>query len=275
MSSADNSAPHSVPHSNNSNITSILSLCSKVTLDGTNYNDWMRNIKMALRFKNKEYVLDTELIEVDPETATTEEYASYKKHVDDVTKVACIMIATMNPKFQRFYEDYWPYEMHKDLAEKFCKRARVEKCEKLGMLVDEELATDMVLNSLPSSYDQFRLAYHLKNTQTSLIKLHNMLQTAEDGLKGKSVPSASTSVLAIGQGKGKKRKDPPNQNWRENVQVWSSSNVPRAKSSSIPRVVNPKDVGCFYCKEKGHWKRSCPQYLQDVKDGKDVVFTYV
>ncbi|KAI3504355.1 hypothetical protein L1887_32956 [Cichorium endivia] len=161
--------------------------------------------------------------------------------------------------------------MHKDLAEKFRKQARVERCEvvkaftngkpkdgesicahvqrmsgyvdrliKLGTPVDEELAVDIVLNFLPT----------------------------ENRLKGKSVPSVSQPVLAIGHGKGKKRKGPPKQNWREKVQVGSSSNAPRAKSSGIPHVTNPKEADCFYCKEKGHWKRSCPTYLQVIKDGK-------
>ncbi|KAI3790215.1 hypothetical protein L2E82_03091 [Cichorium intybus] len=117
MSSADQSAPHS-----NSSVPSILSLCSKVQLNGTNYNDWIRNIKMDLRYENKEYVLETELVDIDPETATPEEIASYQKHSDDATKVACIMIATMNPELQRIYEDYWPFEMHKELTEKFQKQ---------------------------------------------------------------------------------------------------------------------------------------------------------
>ena len=25
---------------------------------------------------------------------------------------------------------------------------------------------------------------------------------------------------------------------------------------------------CFYCKETGHWKRNCPKYLADKKDGR-------
>ncbi|KAI3791050.1 hypothetical protein L2E82_04605 [Cichorium intybus] len=95
-----------------------------------------------------------------------------------------------------------------------------------------------------------------------------MLRTAEDGMKGKSVPSVSQPVLAIGGGKEKKRKGPPNQNWKEKVRVRSSINGPRPRSSSVPHNANPKEADCFYCKEKGHWKRSCPKYLQDLKDGK-------
>ncbi|KAI3680369.1 hypothetical protein L2E82_50354 [Cichorium intybus] len=263
------SSDQSVPHSNPGNVTSILSLCSKVTLDGTNYNDWIRNIKMTLRFEHKEYVLETELVEVDPDTATPEEIASYTKHSDHATKVACIMIATMNPELQRIYEDYWPYEMHKELAEKFRKmQGYVERLRKLEMPVHDDLAVDIVLNSLLSSYDQFTLAYHLNNSQATLAKLHRMLRTAEDGMKGKSVLLVNPPVLAIGSGKGKKRKGPPKQNRREKTHVGTSNNAPRAKSFGIPHITNPKEADCFYCKEKGHWKRSCPRYLQDIKDGK-------
>ncbi|KAI3739397.1 hypothetical protein L2E82_29801 [Cichorium intybus] len=254
---------------------------------------------MALRFEHKEYVLETELVEVDPNTATPEEIASYTKHSDDATKVACIMIATMNPELQRIYKDYWPCEMHKELAEKFRKQERIERREvvkaftngkprdgecicthvqrmqgyverlrKLEMPVHEDLVVDIVLNSLPSSYDQFTLAYHLNNSQATLAELHRILCTAENRMKGKSVLPVNPPVLAIGSGKGKKRKGPPKQNWREKTHVGTSSSAPRAKSSSIPHVTNPKEADCFYCKEKGHWKRSWPRYLQDIKDGK-------
>ena len=90
----------------------------------------------------------------------------------------------------------------------------IERLVKLNIHFDEELAIDMVLNSLPDCYGQFILTYHLNNTEQTLSQLHNLLQTTEAGMKGKSIPStpASAPVLAIGQGKGKKRKGPPKQN---------------------------------------------------------------
>ncbi|KAL7600497.1 hypothetical protein Lser_V15G27033 [Lactuca serriola] len=170
--------------SSSSHNFSLLNICSKVVMDGSNYNDWMCNIKMVLRFEDKEYVLEKELKELDESKATPEEYAAYKKHYDDATKVACIMVATMSPELQRYYEDYWPFEMNKDLMEKYHKRARQEKFEvvkslmackmkegesvvshvqrmqryierlvKLNIHFDEELAIDMVLNSLHDCYD--------------------------------------------------------------------------------------------------------------------------
>ena len=38
--------------------------------------------------------------------------------------------------------------------------------------------------------------------------------------------------------------------------------------SVIVRCVVPKESICFYCQEKGHWRRSCPIYLRDLRDGR-------
>ena len=49
---------------------SLMNLYGRVIFDGTNFNFWIRNISMATRYKDKEYVLDKELKEID-ESATT------------------------------------------------------------------------------------------------------------------------------------------------------------------------------------------------------------
>lgn len=63
-------------------------------------------MKMILHYEKKEYVLDNLIPEVDMKTATPEEIATNAKHVDDATKVACIIIATMTLELQNSYEDY-------------------------------------------------------------------------------------------------------------------------------------------------------------------------
>ena len=45
------------------------------------------------------------------------------------------MVAIMTTKLQRFYEDYRPYEMNKDLMEKYHKRAHEEKYEVVKSLM--------------------------------------------------------------------------------------------------------------------------------------------
>ena len=89
--------------------------------------------------------------------------------------------------------------------------------------------------------------------------------------KWKNVESTPTPtaapVLAIGHGKGKKRKA-PSKNWKGKSHDGSSSSGSEAKTGSAPPSSDPKEATCFYCHDKGNWKRSCPKFLQDIKDGK-------
>ena len=62
--------------SSNNNNFSRLNINSKVHLDGTNYNNWMRNIKIALRFEDKVYFLEKPLDEIDKSKATPDERLS-------------------------------------------------------------------------------------------------------------------------------------------------------------------------------------------------------
>ena len=36
----------------------------------------------------------------------------------------------------------------------------------------------------------------------------------------------------------------------------------------MPKAGPKPETECFYCKGNGHWKRNCPKYLADKKDGK-------
>ena len=40
--------------------------------------------------------------------------------------------------------------------------------------------------------------------------------------------------------------------------------TPMKKTKARPKP----ETECFYCKGNGHWKRKCPEYLVDKKDGK-------
>ena len=39
-----------------------------------------------------------------------------------------------------------------------------------------------------------------------------------------------------------------------------------------PKFGPKSETKCFYCKGTGHWKRNCPKYLADKKDGKVKVY---
>ena len=112
--SSNNAASGSNP---NGSFT-LMNLFGKVTFDGSNFNEWIRNIRMITRYEDKEYVLDKELKEIDETTATPQEIADFRAHERDATKVACIMLATMTVELQKSYDNFYPFETHQDMMER-------------------------------------------------------------------------------------------------------------------------------------------------------------
>ena len=50
---------------------------------------------------------------------------------------------------------------------------------------------------------------------------------------------------------------------RELQEEWQGSCRSHEETQAGPKP----EIECFYCKGKGHWKRNCPKYLADKKDG--------
>ncbi|GJZ72679.1 retrotransposon protein, putative, ty1-copia subclass [Tanacetum coccineum] len=119
----------------------------------------------------------------------------------------------------------------------------------LSFILDAKLSINIILSGLPADYNQFVLSYQMNGKETSIMELHSLLQTAEQGIKKIDKTSHSTGKDKAAKGKsivGSKRKF----------------------ESEIAPTGDPKEAVCFYCNTKGHWKRSCPKYLKDLKDGK-------
>ena len=110
----------------------------------------------------------------------------------------------------------------------------------------------------------------MNKEEFTLSKLQGLLRVAESNLKDKSVaptPNPPTApVLAIGQGRGKKRKA-SSKNHRKGKSQHGSSSSGTKVGTAMPNS-NPKEAECHYCHKIGHWKRSCLEYLQAIKDGK-------
>lgn len=100
----------------------------------------------------------------------------------------------------------------------------MERLERLNLNFGKELAIDIVLNSFPSSYDQFILTYYFYNTETRVIGLHSLFQTVEARMKNSHLNSTENSpVIAFHRGKGKKRKDNSQPKWIGKAHIGESS----------------------------------------------------
>ncbi|GKD78896.1 retrotransposon protein, putative, ty1-copia subclass [Tanacetum coccineum] len=96
----------------------------------------------------------------------------------------------------------------------------------------------------------------------------SLLQTAKQGNKKIDVPpTLAAPVLTVGHN-AKKRKTSHSNLKGKAAQGKSDRGSKRKVESDIAPTSDPNEAVCFYCNTKGHWKRSCPKYLKDLKDGK-------
>ena len=82
------------------NTFSLHSVLKKEKLNGNNYTDWIRNLRIVLRAKKKEVVLDTLLPDEPTENAPAAERAAYRRTCDANLEVSCLMLACMEPNIQ-------------------------------------------------------------------------------------------------------------------------------------------------------------------------------
>ena len=82
----------------------------------------------------------------------------------------------------------------------------LEKLEKLNAPMPEDIAEDIILGSLPYSYKDFIMHYHMREKKMTMNELHNALKTAEVDMgktKEKSVLAIAPSSKKIAKNKGK------------------------------------------------------------------------
>ncbi|KAL0303350.1 UNVERIFIED_CONTAM: hypothetical protein Sradi_6203100 [Sesamum radiatum] len=79
-------------------------------INGTNYNDWLRNLRIVLDFENQTYVLDKSLPVTLLEGSTPEERVTFERWQEDNRKVRNIVLASMTNDIKK------QYNRHNDVA---------------------------------------------------------------------------------------------------------------------------------------------------------------
>ena len=268
--------------SNNTSIFTLRSVLEKEKLNGTNFLNWSRNLRIVLKQERKMYVLDNEIPNEPPARA---ERDAYSKHLNDSMDVTCLMLTTMNSEVQKQFEEMEAFDMVVHLKGMFHEQARqerfsttkalhackmtpgtsvsahvlkmkglIDQLDKLGAPISHELATDLILGSLPESYDQFVKNYNMHHMEKSIAELHGMLKNVETNIQ------KTNPVLMVQKGEDMKRKG-----------KGKGNKAKKGKGQSKPKAKKPKppkEGVCFFYNEQGHWKKNCKLYLEDLKKKK-------
>ncbi|KAL4362694.1 hypothetical protein GQ457_04G021260 [Hibiscus cannabinus] len=236
---------------------------------------------LVLKHERKEYVIE-EPIPNDPGVnAPRADKDKFKKHMDDMVYVRCLMLATMTLELQKQHEDMVSYEMIQNLKDIYEEQARQERyetskalfqckmserspvgahvikmmgyiqaLEKLGFPLNDELANDVVLQSLPDSFNKFVLNFNMNEINKTLPQLLSKLRTAKSNMK----KGGSKSFLMVHEAKRKGNK------------VAKSKVIGKTKPKGMNALKTKggisKEVKCFHCDKPGHWKRNCLVYLE-------------
>src|SRR6266516_4100051 len=260
---------------------------AKLKDDGSNYRDWVRNLRIILIVAQKNYVLDAPLGARPAAGATADVMNVWQSKADDYSIVQCAMLYGLESGLQRRFERHGAYEMFQELKLIFQANSRVERYEvsnkfysckmeenssvsehilrmsgyhnhltQLGVNLPDDSVIDRVLQSLPPSYKGFVMNYNMQGMEKTIPELFVMLKAAEVEIKKEHqvlMVSKTTSFKKKGKGKkGNFKKD--------GKQV--AAQVKKPESGPKP------ETECFYRNGTGHWKQNCPKYLADKKDGK-------
>ena len=102
---------------------------AKLKDDGSNYTDWVPNLRIILIAAQKNYVLEAPLGDKPTSGATPDVMNVWQSKADDYSIVQCAMLYGLELWLQRRFERHGAYEMFQELKLIFQANARIERCE--------------------------------------------------------------------------------------------------------------------------------------------------
>ncbi|KAL0394609.1 UNVERIFIED_CONTAM: hypothetical protein Slati_4427100 [Sesamum latifolium] len=226
--------------------------------NGTNYNDWLRNLRIVLDFENQGYVLDKPLPTALPEGSSPEERLTFEKWHEDNRKVRSIILASMTNKIQKQYD-------------------RLEDVPSIMLCMKDVYAVP----DWHIRYAATKAFFGTKMTEGSSVHSHgvkmlSLVEKPEDlkaGLNNDTYIDGDASTSKA-KGKGARR-------WKRKKGKGTAVTATASTGGAPPAAAKGKGKGrvggsqrskandvCMYCQGKGHWKRECPQLLSNPGAGK-------
>ena len=101
---------------------------AKLKDDGSNYTEWVHNLRIILIAAQKNYILEAPL-GAKPAAGASDVMNVWQSKADDYSIVQCAMLYGLEPRLQQSFECHGAYEMFRELKLIFQTNARIERYE--------------------------------------------------------------------------------------------------------------------------------------------------
>src|SRR5215216_656043 len=253
----------------------------KLRNNGSNFTKWFRILRIILAGGQKDYVLEKALGDAPAIDASADEKAVYQSRKDDYDLIKIAMLFAMESNLQNRFEEFaGPFEILEELKNMFQTQARSERyeiskkffnykmeerssvsehaiemtgytqcLEQLDCKIPEELKIDT------PSYKSFVVDHNQIGSTYMITELFAKMKVVEVNIKKNNHVLMVNKPPTFKKGKGARK-------------PFKKGGGKRVAPAEKKLKSGPKpDTECFYCKDKGHWKRNCPKYLADKKAG--------
>nr|GEW18256.1 hypothetical protein [Tanacetum cinerariifolium] len=201
----------------NINHSAFSSIFEREKLSGNNFNEWFCQIKLVLRVEKKMFFIERLLPAALVADSEAQVLAQWNAVYDAYNEVACLIPRSMTLELHRNFENSLPYDIIKELKSMFekqvgverfdliqtfhaCKQEEgkpvgpyvlkikgyVEKLERLGYVLPQDIIVGLILNGLTSDFAGFVKNYNMHNMGKTVGELHAMLVEYEKDLPKKA-----------------------------------------------------------------------------------------